>query len=273
MLRRLGLPILSLFFCLSAGCVINPITGDEELMFLPEEQDAVIGGQYAPEVEKQMGGKIDNPQLQNYINSVGQKIVRVSHDRDFEYHFTAVNDKTVNAISLPGGYVFVTKGMLKNLDSEAQLASVLGHEIVHIVARDTTNMMSNQIGIEILLAAVTSEKTPENLLTAADLTRQILSLQYSRDDEQVADIGGLDYMARAGYNPYGMVEAMEMMQKQDEIRPDEFFSTHPSPGNRIEYLTAKIQTTYHNLASLKVGKEDYRRCVIEQLDESRKPGL
>jgi predicted Zn-dependent protease len=264
--RRLGLPILYLLFCLPAGCTINPITGDEELMFLPEEQDALIGKQYAPEVENQMGGKIDNPQLQNYINYVGQKIVRVSHDRDYEYHFTAVKDKTVNAISLPGGYVFITKGMLKKLDSEAQLSGVLGHEVVHIVARDTSNMMSNEIGIEILLAAVASDKTPQSVLQAADIARQILSLQYSRDDEKVADLGGLDYMTRAGYNPYAMVETIQMLQKQNEIRPLEFFSTHPSPQNRIEYLTEKIQRTYHNLSNLKVGKEDYHRTVIEQLN-------
>ncbi len=273
MFRRLSLPILSLFFCSLAGCAINPITGDEELMFLSEEQDVLIGRQYAPEVENQMGGKIDNPQLQNYINYVGQKIVRVSHDRDFEYHFTAVNDKSVNAISLPGGYVFITKGMLKNLDSEAQLAGVLGHEVVHIVARDTANMMSNEIGISILLAAVASDKTPQDVVQAADIARQILSLKYSRDDEKVADLGGLDCMMQAGYNPYGMVETIQMLQKQNEIRPVEFFSTHPSPENRIGYLTEKIQTTHRNLANLKVGKEDYHKSVVEQLNESNKPSF
>ena len=266
MLRRFGLPILHLLFCLSAGCTINPITGDEELMLLPEGQDASIGKQYAPEVENQMGGKIDNPQLQNYINYVGQKIVRVSHDRDFEYHFTAVKDKSVNAISLPGGYVFITKGMLKKLDSEAQLAGVLGHEVVHIVARDTSNMMSNEIGISILLAAVTSDKTPSSVLQTADIARQILSLKYSRDDEQAADLGNLDYMTRAGYNPCAMVETIQMLQKQNEVRPIEFFSTHPSPENRIEYLTEKIRRMPRNTEGLKTGKEDYHRIVIEQLN-------
>jgi predicted Zn-dependent protease len=273
MFRKFCLLILNLFLCFLASCAINPITGDEELMFFPEGQDVQIGKQYAPEVENQMGGKIDDPQLQNYINYVGQKIVRVSHDRDYEYHFTAVKDKSVNAISLPGGYVFITKGMLNKLESEAQLAGVLGHEIVHIVARDTSNMMSTQIGIEILFAAATSEKTPQDVLMAADITRQILSLQYSREDERAADLGGLDYMVRAGYNPYAMAETIQMLQKQNEVRPIEFFSTHPSPENRIGYMTEKIQRTYHNPGSLNVGREDYHQNVIERLDENKRPGI
>ena len=258
--------MLSLFLCFYAGCAINPITGEEELMFFPEGHDVAIGQRYAPEIEKELGGRIENQRLQNYIDYVGQKLARVSHDRDFEYHFTAVKDRSVNAISLPGGYVFITKGMLKELKTEAQLAGVLGHEIAHIVARDTSNMMSNQIGIDVLLAAVTSEKTPTDVLTAVDITRQILSLQYSREDEYAADLGGLEYMVRAGYNPHGMTETIQMLQKQNDVRPIEFFSTHPSPENRIGYLAEKIQRTYQNLAGLKMGEEDYRKIVFEQLD-------
>ena len=100
---------------------------------------------------------------------------------------------------------------------------------------------------------------------AADLTRQILGLQYSRTDERQADLAGLDYMVRAGYNPYGMVESMQTLQSRQEVRPVEFFSTHPSPKNRIDYLIQTIQTTYYNLAGLKIGKEDYHRIVLRQL--------
>jgi predicted Zn-dependent protease len=138
---------------------------------------------------------------------------------------------------------------------------------VHIVARDTSNAMSNQIGIDILLSAVTSDKTSKGILTAADLTRQILSLQYSRTDEKAADVAGMDYMVLAGYSPYGMVETMQMLQSQQKIRPIEFLSTHPSPKNRVEYLTQKIQTKYHNLSGLKIGKEDYQRAVLRQIND------
>jgi len=264
--KNLVLLISGLIFCLCTGCAINPVTGEEELMLFPEEQDIAIGRKYAPEVEKQMGGRIANEGLQNYVDSVGQRIARVCHKPHLEYHFVALEDKSVNAFALPGGYVFVTRGMLKELTSEAQLAAILAHEIVHVVARDTSNVMSNQIGIDLLLSAVLSDKAPRGVLTAADLTRQILSFQYSREDEETADLAGLDYMVWAGYDPYGMVETMQMLQSRHEVRPMEFFSTHPSPQNRMMYLTQRIQTKYYSLAGLRIGREDYHRAVSQQLN-------
>ncbi len=264
--KNLVLLISGLIFCLCTGCAVNPVTGEEELMLFPEEQDIAIGRKYAPEVEKQMGGRIANEGLQNYVDSVGQRIARVCHKPHLEYRFVALEDKSVNALALPGGYVFVTRGMLKELTSEAQLAAILAHEIVHVVARDTSNVMSNQIGIDILLSTVLSDKTPRGVLTAADLTRQILSFQYSREDEETADLAGLDYMVWAGYNPYGMVETMQMLQSQQRVKPVEFFSTHPSHQNRMLYLTQRIQTKYYSLAGLRIGREDYHRAVSQQLN-------
>ena len=253
------------FCCCCGGCAVNPVTGQDQFMLYTEQQDITIGREYAPEVEKQMGGRIPKESLQNYVDSVGQGIARRSHRPDWEYHFIAVEDKTINAIALPGGYVFITKGMLGKLKTEAQLAAILAHEITHIVARDSSAVMSREIGIGILLSAATTEKTPQSVLIVADLARQILGLCYSREQEKVADLGGLDYMVRAGYNPYGAVEVMQILQDQHAIRPIEFFSTHLSPQNRIEYLTQKIQTEYYELKDLKVGQEDYRKAVLEQL--------
>jgi len=266
MAKKLTLLISGLIFCVCTGCAVNPITGKQEFMLASEQQDIEIGRQYAPEVERQMGGRIGNNSLQNYIDSVGQKIARISHKPRWDYHFVALEDNSVNALALPGGYIFVTRGMLEKLTSEAQLAGILAHEIVHVVARDTSAAISREIGISIILSAVTSEKTPQSALLVANLTRQILGLRYSRKDEQEADLGGLDYVVRAGYNPYAMVETMQMLQNQQQIRPIEFFSTHPSPKNRAEYLTQKIQTSYDNLAALKIGREDYRGAVLEHLN-------
>jgi predicted Zn-dependent protease len=125
--------------------------------------------------------------------------------------------------------------------------------------------MSQEIGIEILLSAVTSQKTPRGVLMAASLTRQILGLRFSRKDEKDADIGGLDYMFRAGYNPYAMVETMQMLQNEQKTRPIQFFSTHPNPKNRIGYLTEEIHAIYPNLQKLKTGKDDYNRYVLTAL--------
>ncbi len=263
-LRRL---ILSVFLCLCAGCAVNPITGEEQLMLISVHEDIEIGQKYAPEVEKQMGGKIADEGLQNYVDSVGQLIALVSHRMEWEYHFVALKDKSVNALALPGGYVFITRGMLEKLTTEAQLAAILAHETIHIVARHSSANISREIGIEILLSAVTSDETPQAVLTAAGLTRQILGLRYSRKDEREADVAGLDYMVRAGYDPYGMVETMQMLQDEQRARSIEFFSTHPDPENRIVYLTTNIQTKYHNLEGLKTGREDYRRAVLGRLSK------
>jgi predicted Zn-dependent protease len=267
MYKKLIPLILGPILYLCTGCAVNPITGEEELMLFSTEQDIEIGRKYAPEVEKELGGRIANESLQNYIDSVGQKIARIGHRPDWKYQFVAVQDKSLNAAALPGGYIFITKGMLENLQTEAQLAGILAHETVHVVARDTLNVMSNQIGISILLSAVISAETSQGVLTAADLARLIIGLRYSRDDEREADLGGLDYMVAAGYNPYGMVETMQILQRQHEVRPIEFLSSHPSPENRLAYLRQRAQTNYANIEGLKIGKEDYHSNVLAQLKD------
>ncbi len=259
---------ISLLFvvCLISGCFTNPITGKSELMLFSEQQDIEIGRKYAPEIETQMGGRVPSPALQNYVDSVGQKVAGVSHWPDLGYHFVALDHETMNAFALPGGYVFVTRGMLEKLDSEAQLAAILAHETAHIVARDTTAAMSTDIGISVALSAVTSDEASGTVLTVADVASQILGLSYSREDEKTADLAGLDYMVAAGYNPYGMVEAMQMLVDENELRPIDFFSTHPSPRNRMQYLNEKILISYFQPERLKSGKEDYKKSVLEKLE-------
>ncbi|MHC4425401.1 MAG: M48 family metalloprotease [Planctomycetota bacterium] len=267
MFGKVRLLILGVVLCLSAGCETNPITGRQELMFIPQDQDLELGRKYAPEIEKEMGGRIEDDSLQSYIDSVGQKIARISHRSDWEYHFAALKDDSVNAFALPGGYIFVTKGMLEHLETEAQLAAVLAHEMVHVVARDTSNAMSNQIGMGLLLSAVTSEETSQGVLTAANLTSKIIGLRYSRKDEREADLGGLSYMVAAGYNPNGMVETMQMLEEQQKSKTIEFLSSHPSPENRVGYLTQEVQMNYFNSTHLRVGKEDYHKAVRGRLKD------
>lgn len=265
MAKKLWRLILCLSLCFCTGCEVNPITGQQELMLIPEQQDVTLGRKYAPEVEKQMGGRIPDQGLQDYIDRVGQRIIRANYTRNFEYYFVALNHNSVNALALPGGYVYITKGMLKQLTTEAQLAAILSHEVVHIVARDVSAAISREIGIEIALSAATSKKTPGGILMATDITHQIVGLRFSRRDEKDADIGGLDYMVQAGYNPNAMAEVMQMLQNMQTTRPIEFFSTHPSPENRVGYITERIQTRYYNLTGLKSGEQEYQSGVLSTL--------
>ena len=160
----------------------------------------------------------------------------------------------------------ITRGMLLKLKSESQLAGVLAHEIIHVVARDTANMMSKQIGMDILFVAAMTQTTSEGALTMADLARQIVALKYSRDDERDADIYGMDYMVRAGFNPNGAVDTMQMLEQEDNVRAVEFMSSHPSPENRVSYLQARIKTHYFNsINDTIIGREDYERFVLDRL--------
>lgn len=254
--------VVTYLFC--TGCAVNPITGDEELMFISEKQDIEIGRHYAPEIEKQMGGRIDNNDLQQYIDSVGQRVARVSQKPNLEYHFVALNHRSVNAFALPGGYLFVTLGMLENLQTEAQLAAVLAHEIVHVVARDTANMMSNEIGLNLLIMGAAVAGGSE-AMTTAQVATMVLGLQYSKSDERQADLGGMKYMVRAGYDPQGMVEIMQILESRRQDMRDDFMSTHPSPINRVGYLKRRIHSRYANLTGLRVGREDYQRSVLNRL--------
>jgi predicted Zn-dependent protease len=266
MIRKTLLISLLFVVCLISGCYTNPITGRDELMLVSEQQDFEIGKRYAPEVETQMGGLVPSPVLQNYVDSVGQKVAGVSQRPDYDYHFAALDHESMNAFALPGGYIFITRGMLEKLESEAQLAAILAHETAHVVARDTAAAMSRDIGINVVLSAVTSEETSGTLLTVTDVTNQILGLGYSREDEKTADLAGLDYMVAAGYNPNAMVETMKMLKAENDSRPIEFFSTHPNPENRIAYVEEKILLNYFQPERLRTGKEDYTKYVLDELE-------
>ena len=269
MLRQSGLLTLGFVLCFCAGCAINPITGEEDLMFYPEDKDIAIGKKYAPEVEKQLSGRIANEDLQNYIDRIGQKIARVSQRPDLEYHFVALGDESTNAVALPGGYVFVLRGMLEKLTSEAQLAALLGHEIAHVVARDSMAALSRQHAIDILMVAAIAGQSPGEAVRAASLTRLFLDLRYSREDERQADLAGLAYMTAAGYDPHGAAELIQILEDEHAIKQIEFFSTHPSPRNRRQYLTQEIENKYSRLTGLKTGRQDYHSHVLQPLTGKR----
>jgi beta-barrel assembly-enhancing protease len=266
-MRKLVLLTISIGMCFSFGCATNPITGEEELMLDRDyHHDIKLGKEVAPLVEKELKGRIKDHVLQDYINGAGHKITRISHNPDFDFDFVAVNDKSINAISLPGGRIFITKGLLLKFESESQLAGVLAHETVHVVARDAENMMSKQAGMGVLFVLAASQARAQGEVAAADLALQLVVLKYSREDERTADLGGMDYMFSAGYNPNGMIEAMQILQKEEVNRSSDFFSTHPSPENRIDYLRARIQSRYANsVAGTKTGKEDYQQNVLDRL--------
>jgi predicted Zn-dependent protease len=260
---------LGLVVALLAGCTVNPITGNEELMFFSPDKDVELGRKYAPLVEKELGGRMPEEGLQSYINRIGQRLAGFCQRPDLAYHFAALEEGGANALAVPGGYIYITRDLLKELKTEAQLASVLSHEIGHVVARDTLVAMSEQIGMTALVIAAQAGGSAD-LARGSSFVAAMLSLQYSRDDEKEADLAGLSYMTQAGYDPNGMVETMQILEKLQTIRPIEFFSTHPNPESRIAYLQERIARRYASLEGLKKGQEEYAEKVVAPLNERKK---
>jgi len=279
MVKRFAWFMGGLALSLLSGCAVNPLTGQEELMFFSEDKDVEMGDKYAPQIEAALGGRLPDENLQNYINDIGQRIARFCHRPDIAYYFTVVDQKAINAFAVPGGHVFITRGLLEKLDSEAQLAAILGHEVGHIVARDTMAALSRQIGMTALLAAAAGVggSGSGDLMAGTAFVSGVLGLQYSRDDEKAADLVGMAYIIQAGYDPHGAVETMRVLQELQTHRPIEFFSTHPNPENRIAYLEERIERCYAALDVLRMGKEEYEQNVLVVLADravrNRPPGL
>jgi len=257
--------IISLVVCfLATGCAVNPVTGEKQFMLVSRAQEKEIGDKYAPQVEKQMGGRIENAELQNYISKVGHSVSSVSHIPGGRFKFAAVNDESVNAVALPGGYIFITRGMLEKIKNEAQLASVLAHETAHVTSRHVGAAMSKQIGVDILLSVLTSDKTGQVARTAANMTIQLVGLKFSRDNETQADGVGMDYLVKAGYEPKAMVEVMKMLAAEGKTKRIVFLSTHPDPGGRAYELEQRIRWRRYG-KGLKVGFDEYSQNVLENL--------
>jgi len=271
MTKHLVCLLAGLVLGLLSGCAVNPVTGQEELMFFSEDKDVALGDKYAPQIETALGGRFADENLQRYVHGVGQRVARFCHRPDIAYYFTVVDQKAVNAFAVPGGHVFITRGLLDELDSEAQLATILGHEVGHIVARDTMAALSRQIGMTALLgaAAGVGGSGSGDVMVGTAFVSGVLSLQYSREDEKAADLAGMAYMIQAGYDPKAAVETMRVLQELQTTRPIEFFSTHPNPENRVAYLTERIERCYAMLDGLKTGEAEYERHVLTVLAEHK----
>jgi len=239
---RLTLLVLMATVGLSAlaGCAVNPVTGQRELVLISQDQEIAMGNEAAPEFEKEFGGRVPNETVQAYVSRVGQRLAGVS-DRPMPYTYTLVSSKVPNAFALPGGNIFITAGLMKAMTNERQLAAVLGHETGHVAARHSVQQMQKQMGAQLLVEIASRAGSGEGGTGAAGDVAKIVSsmalLKYSRSDEYQADELGIKYAAQAGYNPWGMVELLQVLNSLHDKEPgrfDELFQTHPLSSNRID---------------------------------------
>jgi predicted Zn-dependent protease len=234
----------------------NPITGEQQRVQLSPEQEVVIGRQSAPQMAEQHGNLYPDQTLQAYVDEVGNRVVQnsVAKGSPYPFEFHLLRDpQTINAFALPGGQVFLTAALLGKLNSEAQLAGVLGHEVGHVIGRHgAEHLAKQQLGGALVnavgIASSDGSGGGQQAAILAQAVNQMVNLKYGREDELESDRLGFQFMTQAGYNPVGIVELMQIL---DDARGNaggqpEFMSTHPDPGNRIEQLTAIMEQTYPN---------------------------
>ena len=235
-------PLAALLLTLAA-CAVNPVTGERELSLVSESQEIQMGREADGQIESQLG-LVDNPDLQSYVSNLGQELAAVSERPGLPWEFHVVDDPQVNAFALPGGFIYVTRGILGYFETEAELAGVLGHEIGHVTARHSVSQMSRQqlqqIGLGV--GMILSEDVREyGGLVSAGLG--LLNLSYSRDDESQSDELGARYMTRLGYDPdalQGVFRMLASVSGGGEGRVPEWQLTHPYPENREEHIRQVI---------------------------------
>jgi len=225
-----------------------------------------MGQQLHPKFEKESGGLYPDSQVQEYVNTVGLSVARYAGRPNLEWRFSVVNSKQVNAFAVPGGYIYITQGLLFRLTNEAQLAGVLAHESGHIARRHTVKQIGRAQTTQGLSTVAGVVGGLFGYGWAGDVTSAVGSLSlmsYSREQEHEADTEGLKYMTEAGYNPQGMVQLMKILQSSGGKKgAPEFLSTHPNPGNRVEYLTEEIEKKYFDAArNGELGEENFQRYI------------
>lgn len=255
-----------LLLCL-AGCMVHPVTLKSEFNVVSEERELNIGRQAHPQIIKQFG-YYQNEKLQRYVNEVGQRLVAVSRRRDLTYHFTVLDTPIENAFAVPGGYIYITRGLLAFLNSEAELAGVLGHEIGHIVGRDSANQMSQAMLAQIAaLAGAAATPASGDAAAATGMLLNSIMLGYGREKEYLADVQGIEYMYKAGYDPRQMASFQKNLAQITEgpVGYQVYNSTHPNMLDRMERATAKAKVMMAmNDAMAQINTETTNQAMAAQ---------
>ncbi|MEM1246027.1 MAG: M48 family metallopeptidase [Acidobacteriota bacterium] len=234
----------------------NPVTGETQAVSMTPDQEIALGVRAAPEMAAQHGGLYQDARIQEQIDAIGERLVRGTAAAQtpyrFEFHVLA-DERTVNAFALPGGQVFITYALLSRLETEGQVAAVLGHEIGHVVGRHSAERVAKQELMQGLTgAAVMATYDPASgggqmSAAMAAMVANVVQMKFGRGDELQSDRLGVEFAAQVGYDPRAAVRVMEILAEASGAgRQPEFFSTHPNPDNRIERILQAVQEIYPN---------------------------
>ncbi|WP_066959957.1 M48 family metalloprotease [Microbulbifer sp. Q7] len=251
-----------------AGCAVNPVTGKKELSLMSQSQEVALGEQQYPKAQQTQGGEyLIDPSLQRYVSDVGQKLARVSDQPSLPYEFVVLNNGTPNAWALPGGKIAINRGLLVLLEDEAELAAVLGHEIVHAAARHSAAAMSQQqiLGAGLAILGATTQDTAYGDLISlgSQFGGSAYIAKYGRDNELESDRYGMKYMVAAGYDPYGAVRLqkkfVELSKGKQAGGLEALFASHPPSQARVD---ANIQHA-KKLGGGVTKRNEYQRAIAQ----------
>ena len=235
--------IFALLFLVEA-CAVNPVTNRRELMLVSEEREFGIGQGVDKQVREEMGIYLEKPELSNLLKEVVENIGKKSHRPDLIYRAEIVDTPDFNAFAVPGGFVYVHRGLLERINSVDELASVMGHEIAHVSARHSASQMSKQqlLNIGVIGASILTGGQ-EKLNDLLNMGSVLAFSKFSRDDERQADSLGIRYMVDGGFNPNGAIDAMKTIQRINDQEPgalETWFMTHPPTSERVTALTYEL---------------------------------
>jgi predicted Zn-dependent protease len=262
MTRRRVTTILLLLF-VTTGCAIS------------EEKEIEIGRKSHGQFERQFGGMYPDAAVQEYTSRVGMAMARYAGRPNLPWSFAVLNSKQVNAFAVPGGWVYITQGLLFRMENEAMLAGVLGHEAAHVAHRHSVKQIQKAQtaqGLSLVAGIAGAFFGVGGIGDVTNIVASLTLMKYGRGQEKEADMSGLKYMTTSGYNPQGMVQLMAVLQKSGGGGAPEFLSTHPNPGNRLEYLSSTIEKRYAPLTNTgRLGEEEFRRAVLSRRTTAHAP--
>jgi len=248
------------------ACATNPVTGKKQLALITEAQELAMGREADREISASYGLYPDEA-LQAYVQKLGAEMAARTERPSLPWTFRVIDDAAVNAFATPGGYIYITRGILTHLNSEAELAAILGHEIGHVTARHSVTQMSQQQLAQIgLVAGMIASPEFAQYGQLAQMGLSLLFLKFSRQDEVEADQLGFRYMTAGGFHPQGISDVFRMLdalgrQEGNPGRLPEWMSTHPDPGNRLEWAQRAVASVDRDMSGMITNRPSYLRRI------------